>query len=134
MKTQPRLPNAKTLPISLVASRTAEDIDEEVGGILLDLALRETKNHSIYFARRVVKALKPVSPLNRRPMRSAGFKVLRAPDVPSVLLELGYLSNRHDEKNLVSARWRQKTAEAVGKAIDAFFSPEVAARQSAASQ
>jgi N-acetylmuramoyl-L-alanine amidase len=112
----------------------AEDIDEEVGGILLDLALRETKNHSIYFARRVVKALKPVSPLNRRPMRSAGFKVLRAPDVPSVLLELGYLSNRHDEKNLVSARWRQKTAEAVGKAIDAFFSPEVAARQSAASQ
>lgn len=112
----------------------AEDIDEEVGGILLDLALRETKNHSIYFARRVVKALKPVSPLNRRPMRSAGFKVLRAPDVPSVLLELGYLSNRHDEKNLVSARWRQKTAEAVGKAIDAFFSPEVAARQAGDSQ
>jgi N-acetylmuramoyl-L-alanine amidase len=113
---------------------TAEDIDEEVGGILLDLALRETKNHSIYFARRVVKSLKPVSRLNRRPMRSAGFKVLRAPDVPSVLLELGYLSNRHDEKNLVSARWRQKTAQAVTRAIDAFFSPEVAARQAGASQ
>ena len=101
----------------------------EVAGILLDLALRETKNHSIYFARRVVKNLKPVTPLNRRPMRSAGFKVLRAPDVPSVLLELGYLSNRHDEKNLVSSKWRRKAAGAVTAAIEGFFSPEVAARQ-----
>jgi len=101
----------------------------EVAGILLDLALRETKNHSIYFARRVVKNLKPVTPLNRRPVRSAGFKVLRAPDVPSVLLELGYLSNRHDEKNLVSSRWRRKAAGAVTGAIEGFFSPEVAARQ-----
>ncbi|MGI9513492.1 MAG: N-acetylmuramoyl-L-alanine amidase [Anderseniella sp.] len=101
----------------------------EVAGILLDLALRETKNHSIYFARRVVKNLRPVTPLNRRPMRSAGFKVLRAPDVPSVLLELGYLSNRHDEKNLVSSRWRRNAATAVTAAIEGFFSPEVAARQ-----
>lgn len=101
----------------------------EVAGILLDLALRETKNHSIYFARRMVKNLKPVTPLNRRPMRSAGFKVLRAPDVPSVLLELGYLSNRHDEKNLVSSKWRRKAAGAVTAAIEGFFSPEVAARQ-----
>lgn len=101
----------------------------EVADILLDLALRETKNHSIYFARRVVKNLRPVTPLNRRPMRSAGFKVLRAPDVPSVLLELGYLSNRHDEKNLVSSKWRRKAADAVTAAIEGFFSPEVAARQ-----
>ncbi len=101
----------------------------EVADILLDLALRETKNHSIYFARRVVKNLRPVTPLNRRPMRSAGFKVLRAPDVPSVLLELGYLSNRHDEKNLVSSKWRRKAATAVTEAIEGFFSPEVAARQ-----
>jgi N-acetylmuramoyl-L-alanine amidase len=103
----------------------------EVADILLDLALRETKNHSIFFARRVVKALGPVAPLNRRPMRSAGFKVLRAPDVPSVLLELGYLSNRHDENNLTSAKWREKAAAAVVRAIDAFFSPEVAARSDA---
>lgn len=101
----------------------------EVADILLDLALRETKNHSIYFARRLVKNLKPVAPLNRRPMRSAGFKVLRAPDIPSVLLELGYLSNRHDEGNLISSRWRRKAAVAVTAAIEGFFSPEVAARQ-----
>jgi N-acetylmuramoyl-L-alanine amidase len=101
----------------------------EVAGILLDLALRETKNHSIYFARRLVKNLKPVTPLNRRPMRSAGFKVLRAPDIPSVLLELGYLSNRYDERNLISSRWRRKAAVAVTAAIEGFFSPEVAARQ-----
>lgn len=101
----------------------------EVADILLDLALRETKNHSIYFARRLVKNLKPVAPLNRRPMRSAGFKVLRAPDIPSVLLELGYLSNRHDESNLISSKWRRRAATAVTAAIEGFFSPEVAARQ-----
>jgi N-acetylmuramoyl-L-alanine amidase len=106
-----------------------EDVDEDIGNILMDLALRETKNHSIYFARRLVKNMKPVTPLNRRPMRSAGFKVLRAPDVPSVLLELGYLSNRHDEKNLVSSKWRSKAATSVTAAIEGFFSPEVAARQ-----
>jgi N-acetylmuramoyl-L-alanine amidase len=111
-----------------------EDVDEEIGGILMDLALRETKNHSIYFARRVVKSLGPVSPLNKRPLRSAGFKVLKAPDVPSVLLELGYLSNRLDEKNLVSAKWRHKAAASVAEAVDAFFSPEVAARQSSTRQ
>ena len=62
-------------------------------------------------------------------MRSAGFRVLRAPDVPSVLLELGYLSNRHDEGNLVSSKWRRKATTAVTEAIEGFFSPEVAARQ-----
>ena len=106
-----------------------EKVDEEVGNILMDLALRETKNHSIYFARRLVKNMKPVTPLNHRPMRSAGFKVLRAPEIPSVLLELGYLSNRHDEKNLVSDQWRDKAAASVTAAIEGFFSPEVAARQ-----
>ena len=106
-----------------------EKVDEEVGNILMDLALRETKNHSIYFARRLVKNMKPVTPLNHRPMRSAGFKVLRAPEIPSVLLELGYLSNRHDEKNLVSGQWRDKAAASVTAAIEGFFSPEVAARQ-----
>ncbi|MGB7205445.1 MAG: N-acetylmuramoyl-L-alanine amidase, partial [Anderseniella sp.] len=106
-----------------------EELDAEIGNILMDLALRETKNHSIYFARRLVKNMKSTTALNSRPMRSAGFKVLRAPDVPSVLLELGYLSNRHDEKALVSEAWRKKVAVAVTAAIDGFFSPEVAAKQ-----
>ncbi len=79
---------------------------DEIAGILIDLAQRETKNYSISAAKRMVRQLKPVTKLNSRPLRSAGFRVLMAPDVPSILLELGYLSNRADERLLVSAAWR----------------------------
>jgi N-acetylmuramoyl-L-alanine amidase len=103
--------------------------NEEVTDILIDLAQRETKNHSRFFARKAVKHLKPVTAMTGKPMRSAGFVVLKAPDVPSVLLELGYLSSRADEKLLNSAKWRASVAAALIKAIDAYFSTEIAARQ-----
>jgi N-acetylmuramoyl-L-alanine amidase len=59
--------------------------------------------------------------LNRNPERSAGFVVLKAPDFPSVLVELGYLSNARDVANLKSETWRDKTAEAMRGSIDGFF-------------
>ena len=59
--------------------------------------------------------------LNHNPERSAGFVVLKAPDFPSVLVELGYLSNAHDVANLKSPQWRDKTAQAMREAIDGFF-------------
>jgi N-acetylmuramoyl-L-alanine amidase len=61
------------------------------------------------------------SRLNKNPERAAGFRVLTAPDVPSVLLELGYLSNVTDGKSLVSADWRDATTGKVVAAINAFF-------------
>ena len=64
---------------------------EEVAGILVDLAQRETKNFSHHFARTVVGELKTAAKLHRNPLKAAGFKVLKAPDVPSVLIELGYV-------------------------------------------
>jgi N-acetylmuramoyl-L-alanine amidase len=64
--------------------------------------------------------------LNKNPRRSAGFRVLKAPDVPSVLLELGYLSNDKDKEALASPQWRDKAAGQVAQAVKAFFS----ARQS----
>ncbi|MDN3719536.1 N-acetylmuramoyl-L-alanine amidase [Roseibium salinum] len=66
--------------------------------------------------------LKTAVRLINNPHRSAGFRVLKAHDVPSVLLELGYLSNEHDEKLLVSAEWRERMALAVSEAIHGFFS------------
>lgn len=95
--------------------------NEEITGILIDLAQRETKNYSVSFAKTLVKELKPVARLNSRPVRSAGFRVLKAPDVPSVLLELGYLSNRGDETLLLSPKWRGKVAGAVTAAIERYF-------------
>jgi N-acetylmuramoyl-L-alanine amidase len=110
----------------LIAGVELADESDEITGILIDLALRETKNHALVFARSMVNSLKPVIEMTNRPMRSAGFLVLKAPDVPSLLLELGYLSNHADEKLLVSPEWRGRAAEAVAKAIDSYFRSRLA--------
>ena len=99
---------------------------EEVAGILVDLAQRETKNFSHHFARTVVGELKTAAKLHRNPLKSAGFKVLKAPDVPSVLIELGYVSNKQDLKLMTSDGWRARTSEAVAQAVNTFFSTRLA--------
>ncbi|MFZ5673847.1 MAG: N-acetylmuramoyl-L-alanine amidase [Pseudomonadota bacterium] len=103
--------------------------NEEVTDILIELAQRETKNHSIFFAKKAATQLQLVTHMTGKPTRSAGFVVLKAPDVPSVLLELGYLSNKSDEALLVSPKWQGQITEAMSKAIDAYFATEIAARQ-----
>jgi N-acetylmuramoyl-L-alanine amidase len=78
------------------------------------------------FAHKLVADLKGVARLHKEPLKSAGFRVLRAPDVPSVLVELGYVSNRDDLKSLMSDSWRDRTADSIAKAIDAYLSTHVA--------
>jgi N-acetylmuramoyl-L-alanine amidase len=102
---------------------------EEVNDILIDLTQRETKNHSMFFAKKAVRELRPITLMTGRPLRSAGFVVLKAPDVPSVLLELGYLSSDADEKLLKSDSWREEVGEALVTAIDAYMATEIAQRQ-----
>jgi N-acetylmuramoyl-L-alanine amidase len=96
-----------------------------VANILIDLAQRETQNRSIVFARSVVGEMSATE-LHRKSLKSAGFRVLKSPDVPSVLLELGFLSNPDDEKHLTSETWRAGMAEKVEAAIDAYFAKRVA--------
>lgn len=101
------------------------DGSEETNGvsdILSDLTRRETRAYSHVFARTLTTHWKVAGRLNKNPQRSAGFRVLKAPDVPSVLLELGYLSNAEDDAALNSPEWRDKAAEQVAEAICAFFS------------
>jgi N-acetylmuramoyl-L-alanine amidase len=100
----------------------------DVSGILFDLTRRETRAYSQFFAHTLVNYWRVAGRLNKNPRRSAGFLVLKAPDVPSVLLELGYLSNEKDGLALTSARWRDKASSQVAEAIEAFF----AARESSA--
>ena len=83
---------------------------DDVAGILIDLAERETKSFSVQFAHKLVGEMKGVARLHKTPLKSAGFRVLRAPDVPSVLVELGYVSNRQDLQTLLSDSWRNRTA------------------------
>lgn len=100
---------------------------DDVANILVDLAQRETKTFSMQFARTVVGELKTAARLHKQPLKSAGFKVLLAPDVPSVLVELGYMSTKDDLKQLTSVSWRARTAQALAQAVDSFFTPRVAA-------
>ena len=99
---------------------------DDVANILVDLAQRETKTFSMQFARTVVAELKTAARLHKHPLKSAGFKVLTAPDVPSILVELGYMSTKDDLKQLTSATWRTRTAQALAQAVDNFFTPRVA--------
>ncbi|MFT4278386.1 MAG: N-acetylmuramoyl-L-alanine amidase [Rhodopseudomonas sp.] len=94
----------------------------DVADILIDLAQRETKTFANRFAQQLMKDMKTATRMHKRPLKSAGFRVLKAPDVPSVLIELGYVSNKADLLHLMSEQWRSKTVGAVAQAIDSFLS------------
>ncbi|HLI99919.1 MAG TPA: N-acetylmuramoyl-L-alanine amidase [Bradyrhizobium sp.] len=98
----------------------------DVADILIDLAKRETRTFSNRFARLVMTEMKTATRMHKHPLKSAGFRVLKAPDVPSVLVELGYVSNKEDFEHLVSENWRLRTAGALAHAIDLFFAKRLA--------
>lgn len=98
----------------------------EVADILIDLAQRETRTFSNRFARLLMGEMRTVTRMHKNPLKSAGFRVLKAPDVPSVLVELGYVSNKEDMEHLASENWRTRTAGSVAHAIDMFFAKRLA--------
>lgn len=100
-----------------VAGIPVEEVDHEVSDILLDLLRRETQTFSIAFARSLVGELSETVEMIKNPHRSAGFQVLTAPDVPSVLVELGYLSNPKDEEALRNPQWRDRAGDSIVAAI-----------------
>ncbi len=98
----------------------------EIADILIDLAQRETRSFTTHFARALVGDLKNAIRLHKQPLRSAGFRVLKAPDVPSVLIELGFVSNRADFKELMSETWRARAADSITHAVNDYFSRRMA--------
>jgi N-acetylmuramoyl-L-alanine amidase len=113
----------------ILAGLSLDDQPADVADILFDLARRETKNLSVRFAKSLVEDMSEVITLNGNPWRRASFRVLKAPDVPSVLLELGYLSNKQDEEVFRGKTWPRPEAEAVARAIEEFFETPMAAGQ-----
>ncbi|ANT52043.1 N-acetylmuramoyl-L-alanine amidase [Mesorhizobium amorphae] len=107
------------------AGMEIKDDNKEVTDILIDLIRRETHNFSMSFAHTLVGQLSTSVGLINNPQRSAGFKVLKAPDVPSVLVELGYLSNAKDEAQLLDADWRSKAAQSITNAVALFASAKM---------
>ena len=104
----------------LIAGLSLEDEPDLVADILIDLTRRETQVFSDNLASSVIRAFNGTVKLINNPHRSAGFRVLRAPEVPSILVELGYLSNVEDEKLLTNPKWREKTAQLLVLAISAY--------------
>jgi N-acetylmuramoyl-L-alanine amidase len=98
----------------------------DVADILIDLAQHETRTFSNRFARLLMGEMKNTVRMHKHPLKSAGFRVLKAPDVPSVLVELGYVSNKGDLEHLVSENWRSKTVGSMAKAIDVFLAKRLA--------
>lgn len=94
----------------------------EVTDILIDLIRRETHSFSMSFANTLVSKLSSSVDLINNPHRFAGFRVLKAPDVPSVLVELGYLSNAEDEAQLLNPKWRDKATQSIAEAVKIFAS------------
>ncbi len=105
----------------------------DVFDILIDLTRRETVSFSEHFASSLVADLsKSDIRLITRPKRAAGFRVLKAPDVPSVLVEMGFLSNPKDEKLLRDDKWRGRIAATIGRAVLDFFRGKAAEKAAAA--
>lgn len=94
---------------------------KEVSDVLISLAQRETRNRSSEFARCMELEMKKAAKLVSDTHRFAGFAVLKAPDVPSVLLEMGYLSNKNEERLLRQESYRRKLSSSTVKAIDRYF-------------
>ncbi len=99
---------------------------EDVADILIDLAQRETKTFSMQFARTLVGELRTSARLHKNPLKSAGFRVLRAPDVPSVLVELGYVSSKNDLKLMTSEAWRSRATDSIARAVERFLTTKMA--------
>lgn len=98
--------------------------NEEVTDILGDLVVRETKSNSAVFAEMLLPELAKAGPMLRSTPSSKNLYVLLAPDVPAVLLEMGFLTNAKDAKRLKSAKKRKKVMIATARAIDAYFSKQ----------
>jgi N-acetylmuramoyl-L-alanine amidase len=105
----------------VIAGFSMPQMAPQVVDILLDLMRREMRHHSFSLAQSIVHQLEPSVELRRFPVRQADFFVLQAPDVPSVLVELGFLSNADDMANLMQGDWQDRTAEALARGISTYF-------------
>jgi len=103
----------------------------DVADILIDLAQRETKHFAANFAKTLLAELKTSARLHKHPLKSAGFRVLTAPDVPSVLIELGYVTSPKDLKLMTSETWRARATDSIVQAIHTFFAKRLTGQEPA---
>ena len=120
-----RLADAENRADAIAGFNLAEE-PTDVADILIDLTQRETRTFSNRFAHLLMGEMKTTVRMHKHPLKSAGFRVLKAPDVPSVLVEIGYVSNKGDLEHLVSEGWRSKAVGSMAQAIDGFLTKRMA--------
>ncbi len=114
----------------LLAGLDLTGTDDIVADILMDLARMETQPRADMLARALVLGIKEMGlPLNNRPLRGASFSVLKSPDIPSILLELGFISDGRDLSNLADPQWRDQMAVAISDGIKAWLIADAAAAE-----
>jgi N-acetylmuramoyl-L-alanine amidase len=113
----------------LLSGVDLSDTDDQVTDVLLDLARQETQPRTEALAQSLVDAIQQSgAPMNRRPLRRAAFSVLKAADIPSVLIEIGFLSSPRDLKNLQDAAWRADMARSIRNGLQAWQRSDAALR------
>jgi N-acetylmuramoyl-L-alanine amidase len=116
----------------LLAGVDLSEQDDVVAEVLMDMARTETAPRSDRLAGAVVAAIKAAEiRMHRRPQQTGGFSVLKSPDIPSVLLELGFLSSDRDFRRLADAKWRAGLAEAILRAVIAWAKEDATLRAAA---
>ncbi|XDA99647.1 N-acetylmuramoyl-L-alanine amidase [Sulfitobacter sp. LCG007] len=102
----------------IIAGADLTGSEDEVAGVLLDLARQETEPRTAALAQSLIAAMQASGgPMNRHPLREAGFSVLKSADIPSVLIEIGFLSSPRDLENLGNPEWRRGMASAIARAV-----------------
>lgn len=120
-----RLADAENRADAIAGFNLSEE-PTDVADILIDLTQRETRTFSNRFAHLLMGEMKSTVRMHKHPLKSAGFRVLKAPDVPSVLVEIGYVSNKGDLEHLVSEGWRSRAVGSMAQAIDTFLAKRMA--------
>lgn len=117
----------------LVGGASISDREDVVAGVLLDMQMDKTLEFSLGFGDQVLKEMKKIAKLHSKTVQQAGFVVLKSPDIPSVLVETGFISNPYEERKLKSSKYQKQVANAIYKGIKKFISIEKTAFMSPAS-
>lgn len=107
--------------VDIIAGFAVPEMQPQVVDILVDLMRRDTRKQSYVAAQAMIRQLEPSVQLRKFPVRQADFFVLQAPEVPSILVELGFLSNAEDIANLQETGWRDRVVEALARGIATYF-------------
>jgi N-acetylmuramoyl-L-alanine amidase len=108
----------------MIGGASINDREDDVAGVLLDMQMDKTQEFSLSFGAQVLKEMKKIGNLHSKAVQQAGFVVLKSPDIPSVLVETGFISNPYEERKLRSSKYQIKVARAIYKGIKQFISNE----------